>query len=61
MYSDMSQGNPKSKIQHQIDENLKRIYEETLKEQLPDRLTELLEQLRRKSGKAPDDDDQVPQ
>jgi hemerythrin-like domain-containing protein len=55
MYFDMSHGNSKSKIQHQIDENLKRIYDETLKEQLPDRLMELLEQLRQKSGKAPDD------
>jgi tryptophanyl-tRNA synthetase len=59
MYTDMSQGNPKSKIQHQIDENLKRIYDETLKEQLPDRLTQLLQQLREKSGKAQDDPEQA--
>jgi hypothetical protein len=50
MYSDMPDSNPKSKIRHQIDENLKRIYDETLNEQIPDRLTLLLEQLRRKSG-----------
>ena len=49
MYMDMSHGNPKSKIRDQIDENLKRIYDETLNEQIPDRLTQLLEQLRKKS------------
>jgi hypothetical protein len=59
MYSDMSKGHPKSNLQQQIDENLKRIYDETLKEELPDRLTALLDQLRRKTAKAPDDDDAV--
>jgi hemerythrin-like domain-containing protein len=59
MYTDMSQQNSRSTIQNQIDENLKRIYDETLKEQLPDRLTQLLDQLRRKSGAAPDDEDKV--
>lgn len=59
MYSEMSQGNPKSKVKLQIDENLKRIYDETLNEQLPDRLTELLEQLRQKSGKAANDDEKA--
>ncbi|WP_245990318.1 NepR family anti-sigma factor [Tabrizicola piscis] len=54
MYSDMSDSNPKSKIRHQIDENLKRIYDETLNEQIPDKLTQLLEQLRRKAGDADD-------
>jgi hemerythrin-like domain-containing protein len=56
MYSGMPDSNPKSKVRHQIDENLKRIYDETLKEEIPDRLTQLLEQLRQKatddSGKA---------
>ena len=50
MYPDMSDSNPKSKIRTQINENLKRIYDETLQEQIPDRLTQLLEQLRQKSG-----------
>jgi Anti-sigma factor NepR len=50
MYSDMSDSNPKSKIRNQIDENLKRIYDETLQEQIPDRLSLLLEQLRQKSA-----------
>ncbi len=49
MYSDMSENNPKSKFRDQIDENLKRIYDETLKEEIPDKLTLLLEQLRKKS------------
>jgi Anti-sigma factor NepR len=56
MYSDMSESNPKSTIRTQIDENLKRIYDETLQEQIPDRLTLLLEQLRAKGGQEPDDD-----
>ena len=60
MYSDMSESNPRSKIRDQIDENLKRIYDETLNEAIPDRLTQLLEQLRRKTtagdaGSADDD------
>ncbi|MGV8984721.1 MAG: NepR family anti-sigma factor [Cypionkella sp.] len=45
----MSDSNPKSSIRHQIDENLKLIYAETLNEQIPDKLTKLLEQLRQKS------------
>lgn len=49
MYSDMSENNPKSKFRDQIDENLKRIYDETLNEEIPDKLTLLLEQLRQKS------------
>jgi hemerythrin-like domain-containing protein len=53
MYLDMSQGTPKSKLRDQIDENLKRIYDETLNEQIPDRLTQLLEQLRKKSESEP--------
>jgi hemerythrin-like domain-containing protein len=59
MYFDMSKQNPRSKVQDQIDENLKRIYDETLKEELPDRLTQLLEQLRQKSGAKTDDDQKV--
>ena len=35
----------------QIERNLKRVYDETLNEPLPDRLAELLEQLRKKGGK----------
>lgn len=39
-----------SKIQALIDENLKRVYQESLDEQVPDRFQELLEQLRRKEA-----------
>ncbi len=57
MYFDMSESNPKSKMRDQIDENLKRIYDETLQEQIPDRLTQLLEQLQKKSVVQLDGDD----
>jgi hemerythrin-like domain-containing protein len=59
MYFDMSKQNPRSKVQDQIDENLKRIYDETLKEELPDRLTQLLEQLRQKAAPKANDDKKV--
>jgi hypothetical protein len=52
MYSEMAESNPKSKVRRHIDENLRRIYDETLNEQIPDKLTQLLEQLRQKT--APD-------
>ncbi len=39
---------PESPVQKEIDENLKRIFDETAKEPLPQKLTDLLEQLRRK-------------
>ena len=50
MYSDMAENDPKSNVRRHIDENLRRIYDETLNEELPDRLTQLLEQLRKKAG-----------
>lgn len=37
-------------LQQQIDDNLKRVYDETLKEDIPDRFKKLLEQLRHKEG-----------
>ena len=49
MHLDMSNNKPSSKIRDQIDENLKRIYDETLHEQIPDKLTLLLDQLRKKA------------
>ena len=49
MYYDMTVSIPKSLLRKQIDENLKRIYDETLNEQIPDKLSLLLEQLRQKS------------
>jgi len=38
----------KSRITEQIDENLKRVYEGLLKEQVPDRFRQLLAQLKDK-------------
>ena len=57
MYSDPTDPKnegPKDSIKRQIDENLKRIYDETLNEEVPDRFKQLLEQLRQKAdGDAP--------
>ena len=50
MYPTMSDDSAKSKIKRQIDENLKRIYDEALQEEVPDRFKLLLEQLRQKSN-----------
>jgi len=47
----MKQGGTSAKLQAQIDENLKRVYQEALEEQVPDRFKELLEQLRQKEAK----------
>lgn len=44
------QTGPKGRLKDQIDENLRRVYQEALDEKLPDRFTELLEALRRKEG-----------
>lgn len=62
MYSDMADSNPKSTIRQQINENLRRIYDETLNEQIPDKLTQLLEQLRQKTAQpgADVDDEKQP-
>jgi hypothetical protein len=51
MYSQMTESNPKAKARRHIDENLRRIYDETLNEQIPDKLTRLLDQLREKSAR----------
>ena len=49
MFSDMTDKSPKSKIKVQIDENLKRIYDDVLHEEVPDRFKALLQQLRDKT------------
>jgi hypothetical protein len=49
MKKEKDQDAPKRQaIREQIDENLKRVYTATLNEELPDRLRELLEQLKSK-------------
>lgn len=42
----MMQKNRNSTLDAQIDENLKKAYEDVVNEQVPDRLTHLLEQLK---------------
>jgi len=56
MYLDMSESGAKSKIRGQIDENLKRIYDETLNQQVPDKLLQLLNKLRQKSSQSDAED-----
>ena len=51
MFGPMTQDNPKSRAQEQLDKILKRVYEDALKEEVPDRFKDLLAQLRQKDGK----------
>ena len=44
----MKQSNETAKLQAQIDENLKKVYQEALEEKIPDRFKDLLDQLRQK-------------
>ena len=50
MIMNMTGDSPKAKLKAQIDENLKRIYDEALKEEVPDRFKLLLGQLRQKTN-----------
>lgn len=47
----MADAKPTPNLQQQIDQNLKRVYEEALKEEVPDRFKVLLERLRQNEGK----------
>lgn len=47
MYGNMANDTSKDKIQTQIEENLKRVYQDALDEPVPDRFKALLDQLRR--------------
>jgi len=52
VWQEMAQNKDAPKIRAQIDENLKRVYDEALDEKVPDRFKQLLEQLKAKeSGK----------
>ncbi|MGG7645559.1 NepR family anti-sigma factor [Rhodovulum sp. YNF3179] len=52
----MTNQRKKSKVQEQIDENLRRVYAEALDDEIPDRFTSLLDQLRaQEKGRATDD------
>lgn len=48
---DVMQKRRKSTLDAQIDQSLKRAYEDVLKEEVPDRLTQLLEQLKAQDAK----------
>lgn len=48
----MTQDAPRSRVQSQIDENLKRVYEQALQQDVPDRFKVLLAQLRAKEQAA---------
>ncbi|MFZ1727379.1 MAG: NepR family anti-sigma factor [Albidovulum sp.] len=50
MWQDMARHKNSSDLKAQIDENLKRVYDEALEEDVPDRFKELLEQLRKKEA-----------
>lgn len=50
MYGNMAKDSSKDKIQHQIQENLKRVYDDALSEPVPSRFQDLLEQLRKQDN-----------
>ncbi len=51
MCADMNETEDKARLQAQIDENLKRVYQEALEQDVPDRFKDLIEQLRQKDAK----------
>jgi hypothetical protein len=46
MYGNMASDSSKDKIQRQIEENLKRVYDDALSEPVPSKFQDLLDQLR---------------
>lgn len=48
MFNFMPNTDPKANLRQQIDQNLKRAYQDALSEEVPDRFKALLEQLREK-------------
>jgi hypothetical protein len=51
MIEEMADEASKARIQKEIDENLKRVYQDALKEEVPERFKLLLEQLKAKEAK----------
>lgn len=47
----MKQAKEKMMLRAQIDANIKRVYEEVVEEEVPDRFKDLIEQLRQKDDK----------
>lgn len=48
----MSPKKPKSNLNDEIDENLRRVFAQSLEEEVPDRFKTLLDQLRTKDGES---------
>jgi hypothetical protein len=46
----MDQDGPKTSLEEQIEENLRKVYQKTLEEQVPDRFMDLLEKLRQQDA-----------
>lgn len=46
----MAQNQDKSNLRKQIDENLRRVYQESVEEEVPDRFVDLLKRLKEKQG-----------
>ncbi|UWQ94878.1 transcriptional regulator [Rhodobacteraceae bacterium M385] len=46
----MASDTKKSSVDRQIDENLKRVYDDAMKDELPDRFMDLIAQLKAKEG-----------
>jgi hypothetical protein len=51
MHQAMADERPKSKLQEEIDQNLKRVYHDALNQEVPDRFKQLLEQLKTRDVK----------
>ncbi len=51
MYGQMAADRPKTKLQDEIDQNLKRVYEDALSQEVPDKFKLLLEQLKKREVK----------
>lgn len=47
---DLAQDKQSSTVREEINANLKRVYSDALNEDVPDRLKQLIEELRRKEG-----------
>lgn len=50
----MTGKNARSPVDEQIDENLRRVYDDVLKAEVPDKFLDLIEQLKKADGKTPD-------
>ena len=55
MYGQMSDKKNDANIKHLIDQNLKRVYQDALDVEVPDRFKQLLEQLRQKDAESDDE------